>query len=243
MNTPPKISFAAAFTFAVCLIAVASAPGHLAALNSASPKADGSSHLDRALKAKSSGPRYSYQLDITADDFRGKARIHPNRPKGSRVAMITPAKSALNSEQRQALAGIDAEAEEDLWCHSFAKRIPATGARLFKQTATSATYRFAPLGDPADKDDMKIMRNLIGTVTVSKTKPAIVSFNLDAPKPFKPAIVAKVQTFTMRVRCARTPDGRTYVSRYSFTVAGSAMMQSFEERQVRTHTKLRRIGG
>lgn len=200
--------------------------------------AQAAGYLEAALKAPKSGPSYSYNLDYRTDDFRGKARIHPSRPKGKRVVLVSPAASALTKPQRRGVAEVDREASKAFWCHSFAKRIPARSARLTAQTDTTATYSFKPIPDAGDAEDAKMMRHLVGTVTVSKAAPAILSFSLNAPKSFKPAFVARIKTFALHARCSRTPDGRTYVSRFDLNVTGSAMMRSFTERQTRIHTRL-----
>jgi hypothetical protein len=179
---------------------------------------------------------------LEADDFQGRARIHPSRAPGQRVELIFPSLASLNREERQGLEGIDKDASKDFWCHSFGRRIPSSGAVLTGQTATTATYSFKPVPDASDKDDVKLMRNLRGTVTVAKDRPAILSFALTAPKSFKPVMVARVDTFSMTARCARTSDGRTYVSTFNLRVTGSAMLQSFEQKQSRRHTQLRRVG-
>ncbi|MEL7198672.1 MAG: hypothetical protein AAGL10_10180 [Pseudomonadota bacterium] len=213
----------------------------LMATHSCPSMAQSTGPLIAALDAKTSGPVYSYQLDITVDDFTGRARIYPDRAIGKRVAMISPKRTALTSDERKGLKDIDKDASEDFWCHHFAKRIPRKGARLVRQTASTATYRFNPLPDPKDKDDAKLMKHLTGTVTVAKDRPAILSFALSAPKSFKPAVVARVDTFSLKAQCDRSPDGRTFVKTIDLKVTGSAMLQSFEDKQSRRHSALRRI--
>ena len=205
--------------------------------------ANGSDPLANALNANTDGPVYSYQLDITVDDFVGRARVHPDRAAGKRVVMIFPEKSGLSSDERDGLKEIDEDASEDFWCHRFAKRIPRSGAQLVRQTATTATYRFNPIPRPNDRDDAKLMEHLTGTVTVAKDRPAILNFTLTAPESFKPALVARVDTFTLKADCAFSPDGRTYVSTFELKVTGSAMLQSFEDVQIRRHSALCRVGG
>lgn len=199
-------------------------------------------YLSAALRANQTGPAYSYSLDYRSDDFRGQARIHPWKPKGKRVVMITPPAGSLTAEQRKGVQEVDRDASKAFWCHSFAKRIPAGTATLTNQTATTATYSFKPLPEAGDADDAKMMKHLVGTVTVSKSRPAILAFALDAPKSFKPVFVARIKTFALRAKCARTPDGRTFVSRFDLKVTGSAMMRSFTERQTRIHTRIARAG-
>lgn len=205
-------------------------------------QAKGPNHLQAALNAATSGPTYSYTLDYRSDEFRGKARVHPSRAKGKRVVMIVPSLSKLDADQLKGVKEVDQDASKAFWCHSFAKRIPARTAKLVNQTGATATYTFKPVHEADDADDAKMMKHLVGTVTVSKSRPAILSFALDAPKSFKPVFVARIKSFALRAGCSRSPDGRTYVSRFDLNVSGSAMMRSFEERQSRIHTQLVRAG-
>jgi len=217
--------------------------GLLMATISTQAIAQGQDPLIAALDTQTSGPAYSYQLDITVDEFTGRARIYPDRAIGRRVAMISPSRSELTADERDGLRDIDRDADQDFWCHNFAKRVPREGAQLVHQSASTATYRFRPLADPNDRDDAKLMKHLVGTVTVAKEHPAILSFTLTAPESFKPALVARVDTFSLNAQCSRSPDGRTYVKSLDLNVTGSAMFQSFEDRQTRRHSALQRIPG
>ncbi len=211
----------------------------LAALTGTQPLA-AQNYLKDALAAQTNGPVYSYQLQYMSPEFRATARVNPSRARGQRITVLSPAKSEWGKDEKRALADVDKDAGKAFWCHSFAKRIPYQSAKLISQTDKTATYRFVPLPEPGDADDAKIMRNLVGSVVVHKTKPAILKFGLKAPKSFKPAFIARIKTFVLSASCARTADGRTYVSRFELNVSGSAMMQKFTEKETRIHSRLKR---
>ena len=86
--------------------------------------------------------------------------------------------------------------------------------------------------------EKKMMKKLKGTVTLDKSDGSVLAFNMKLPKPYKPAMVAKINSFEMDATCARAPDGRTFVEAFDFKIAGSAMMQSFDEAVSRRITKL-----
>ncbi|MEM8617669.1 MAG: hypothetical protein AAGF20_12150, partial [Pseudomonadota bacterium] len=107
------------------------------------------------------------------------------------------------------------------------------------ETAETVTFAFTPLPDEdADSTERKLMKKVDAQVTLAKSDGAIIGFKMNLPKPYKPMMVAKINRFTMAADCARAPDGRTYFKSFSIDVAGSAMMQSFEETMSRQITKL-----
>ena len=72
----------------------------------------------------------------------------------------------------------------------------------------------------------------------SKEDGQVLSMQMSLPKPYKPSIAAKIETFMLDASCARTPDGRTYLQDMQLQVSGSAMMQSFDQTISRRITKL-----
>lgn len=198
--------------------------------------------LADALSAAAEGPLYAYDMIYETGEIRATGSVDPSQPEGSRVIVKTPAKADWPEDFEEGVAEIDKDADGDIWCSQFAEIIPAD-AELVSETGSTATYTFQPNADPDDPDDAKFMKHIRGEVTIDTANPAITSFRMYAPKPFKPAMVAKVNTFQMTAKCTRAPDGRTYVEQFNMKVAGSAMMQSFEERMARTISNLRATEG
>ena len=117
--------------------------------------------------------------------------------------------------------------------------LAGTAPEATTQDDVSVTYAFTPVaGADADKTEQKMMKKLNGTVTLDKTDGAVLAFSMTLPKPYKPAIVAKINRFQMDASCSRAPDGRTYIASFDFDIAGSAMMQDFDETVSRQITKL-----
>ncbi len=184
------------------------------------------------------GPIYAYEMSYTEAEVTATGRIDPSQPEGQRIEIYTPERDAWNDDFETGLAEMESEIDGDIWCVDFAENVPGS-ADLKTETETSATYAFTPKPD-ADADGMekKLMKKIKGEVILAKADGAILGFSMTLPKPFKPAMIAKINVFNMSVSCARAPDGRTYVEEFAMTVSGSAMMQKFEETVSRKITAL-----
>lgn len=194
--------------------------------------------LDKMRAVSKEGPVYAYEMTYSGEGIVATGKIDPSQPEGERVQVYSPALSDLSAEFKEGLEEMDAEADGDIWCSDFAEMVPSD-ATATQQDETTVTYAFTPLPeDDADKTEQKMMKKMQGTVTLDKADGAVLAFNMTLPKPYKPAMVAKINRFQMDVSCERAPDGRTYLEEFNFDIAGSAMMQSFEETVSRQITKL-----
>ena len=193
--------------------------------------------LEAALAAPTDGPAYRFDMKIDDDTLKGEAQVDPTRPEGQRLTLISPDPATLEGEAAETYAKLQARTSgEKIWCTSFKSNIPAD-AKLISESGEAAVYSFTPLpGD--DKDMEKVYKHLTGRVTVSKLTPAILAFEMFAEKPFKPAMVARIDNFSMKADCSPAPDGRTYISAFSLDVSGNAMMQPFSQSERREVTNL-----
>jgi hypothetical protein len=192
--------------------------------------------LQRAL-APQSGPLYAYDMEFSSADLIANLRIDPSRPVGKRITVLTPAPTELDSDSLKKLGELEKRTEGKIFCSEFAENIPAD-ATLVSETDDAATYDFTPVPGADDGEMARAFKYLKGRVTVSKSVPGILSFDMKAPGPFKPAVVAKVDAFDMHVTCTPSPDGRTRMEVMNFSVAGSAMMQDFDQRESRRISNL-----
>src|SRR6056297_2088387 len=184
------------------------------------------------------GPLYAYEMAYTVRGSTAVAKIDPSQPSGQRLELVSPSDDTLSDDFRDSLEEIDAEANGDIWCADFAEMVPEDASKT-EENDTSVTYTFTPIPEAdADKNEQKMIKQLDGVVTVDKSDGAVLAFNMTLPKPYKPALVAKIDSFKLAATCDRAPDGRTYVERFNFDIAGSAMMQSFEESVSRQITEL-----
>lgn len=209
----------------------------LAALSALSAGADPLLEQVRAANG-AEGPVYAYEMAYSDGDMQATGKVDPSQPEGERITIFTPDESEWSEDFRKALKSLDADVDGDIFCDDFAAQIPSS-ARRVEETDEAVRYAFTP--DPeADADDMerKVMKKIEASALVSRSDGQILSFRMSLPKPFKPAMVAKINTFSLDASCARAPDGRTYLEAMQMDVSGSAMMQSFEQTMTRRITKL-----
>ncbi|MEM6557237.1 MAG: hypothetical protein AAF642_15260 [Pseudomonadota bacterium] len=184
------------------------------------------------------GPIYAYEMSYSDTDVTANGRIDPSKPEGERIEIYAPDESEWTKDFRDGIADMEAQTDGDIWCADFAQMVP-TDATATTENETTVTYAFTPTPEAdADKNEQKMMKQLNGTVTLDKSDGSVLAFNMVLPKPYKPAMVAKINRFEMTASCDRAPDGRTYVEQFSMDIKGSAMMQSFEETVTRRITKL-----
>lgn len=186
------------------------------------------------------GPRYAYETSFAWDGIAATAEVDPSQPVGERIKILTPDESEWSKAFRQVLEERDESTDGDIWCTEFSEMVPMD-ASVRAQTDATVTYAFTPVPEAdADRNEQKMMKQMDGTVVLDKTDGAVLAFQMRLPKPYKPAMVAKINAFEMDVTCARAPDGRTFIEKFNFDISGSAMMQSFEESVSRRISKLLR---
>lgn len=209
-----------------------------AILFAASPAAFADTPLDKALAAPDEGPAYMFDLHIEDGKLNADTRVNPSLPEGERVSLLAPEVEDLDEEASERLARLQENTTgKDIWCSRLSRNIP-DDARLISELGEAAVYAFKPIGTKEDGDMEKVYKHLSGRVTVSKEKPGIIAYEVFSEKPFKPAMVARIDTFHMKLNCDYAPDGRTYVKDMDLSVAGSAMMQDFAQTERREVSNL-----
>lgn len=194
--------------------------------------------LEMMRSLSTDGPIYSYEMTYSDTDVTANGLIDPSKPEGERIEIYAPDETEWTKDFRDGIADMEAETDGDIWCAEFAEMVP-NSATATTEDDTTVTYAFTPEPEAdADKNEKKMMKQLNGTVILDKSDGAVLAFSMILPKPYKPAMVAKINRFEMAASCDRAPDGRTYVEQFSFDIKGSAMMQTFEESVSRKITKL-----
>jgi hypothetical protein len=184
------------------------------------------------------GPIYAYEMIYSDAEVSAVGKIDPSQPEGQRILVTSPAESEWSDDFREGLEEMESETDGDIWCTDFAEMVPNEISAL-DESDTTITYAFTPQPESdADGMEKKMMKKLKAMVTLDKTDGSVLAFNMKLPKPYKPAMVAKINMFEMDATCARAPDGRTFVETFDFKIAGSAMMQSFDETVSRKITRL-----
>ncbi len=196
--------------------------------------------LAKAKAAAPDGPLYVFEMDYDdgADQFR--MTVDQSKPKGARVVKFTPEPATLKGDSAKTAQRLIERTEGNVWCNDFAGNIPANAKRA-AETETTATYSFTPQAGKDDGDIAKAYKYLSAKAVLDKATGAVLSYEMSSPKAFKPAPVAKVDRFKMKVACKASPDGRTYMTSVDFDMAGSALMKPFAQTETRTVTNLKPV--
>lgn len=202
-------------------------PIHIAIAEPAPP------YLSLALKPTSEGAIYKYDLEYRDLDEKFVARIDPSKKQGERVALISSSQDVMGDDFVEALIDLEKNPVDEFWCSNLSDIVPLNAA-LMAETDAQVTYKFKPLPDLEDPDDIKLMEHLEGHITVSKQDPQVLSMSLIAPRPFKPVWIAKISQFELSIDCDRVPDGRTHMSELRISIVGKAAMQTFHQRERKT---------
>ncbi|MGV6801478.1 MAG: hypothetical protein ACWA5L_06100 [bacterium] len=183
-------------------------------------------------------PSYIYDMLYEAGELKISATIDPTRQEGQRILNLSPAMDTLPQQIVEAINHRDQNPEESFWCEGLKKMLP-NDRQLLSESADTQTWTFTPVPDQDDKDEQRFMKYIQGKMTIAKKDQEVMAVQLIAPKPFKPAMIAKITDFNLTMECARGPDGRSYVAEMVTHIAGSAAMQKFENLERQTISNLR----
>lgn len=193
--------------------------------------------LEKARTVPKEGPAYLFDMAFDDGAQRFTLKVDQTRPEGARVVAMTPELASLSGDAAKRGERLKSETKGDIWCNSFTESIPP-GAKRVSENASTATYSFTPL--PGEDKNMRAMvKHLTGTAVLDKATGNVLAFELAAPKAFKPAMAAKIDTFSMKVACKAAPDGRSHVDTFTLQVAGNAMMQDFRQSETRKVSNLK----
>jgi len=133
--------------------------------------------------------------------------------------------SASPGSSFQALADIERALEDGIWCTRFSDNLPdADDIEIESETADTITYKFTPApSEDADGPEKKILKRTRALITVSKTDPAILSYQQRLTKTVSIYVIAKIKKVETSATCARAPDGRTYTTHTSSSFEASGI--------------------
>jgi hypothetical protein len=208
----------------------------LLALTAALP-ASADAVLTKAKAVSKEGPLYAFDVDVDDGKNQFRMTVDPSQPNGQRVVKFAPEVSTLKGDSAKKADMLIKKTAGDIWCSSFAENIPANAKRV-SETPASATYSFTPLPGKTDAQTASAYKFLKATATIDKSTGAILAYEMNSPKAFKPMAVAKIDKLSMKVACKPLPDGRTYIESLAFDLKGSAMMQSLDQKEVRRISNL-----
>jgi len=194
--------------------------------------------LEKARAVSKAGPAYVFDVHFNDGVDQFLMTVDQSRPNGQRVVKFSPSVDSLKGASAKKADNLVKRTAGDIWCSSFAENIPAD-ARRIAESASSATYSFTPLPGTQKGDVAKAYKYLKASATIDKVTGAILSYEMAAPKAFKPLPVAKVDKLTLKVACKPAPDGRTYADSFDFDLKGSALMKSLDRSETRRITNLK----
>lgn len=193
--------------------------------------------LEKARSFSQDGPVYLFDMDYSDGTHQFRMSVDPRRESGDMVVGVSPAADTLSSEARKKYQTLKESTEGEIWCNAFAASIPETAKRV-SENGTHVSYRFTPVPEAGDAEAEKLYKYLEGSATIDRETGAILSFGMVAPKPFKPAMAARIERFEMQADCQPAPDGRPHIHRLTLSLAGSALMQRFDESETRILSNL-----
>ena len=186
------------------------------------------------------GPLYAYTLEYDDGNIKAVGRVDPSQPKGSRITVLEPPEETWSDDFRDDIEDLDEDSNGKIFCDEYARQIPDNAVPI-DETATTVIYKFAPKPRPGKKNDEKIMPHLTATAELDKSDGALLALRLWSEKPFKPIVIAKVDSFTLDLKCERAPDGRTYQAALDMAVKASAFFKGFDENVSQRITNLERV--
>lgn len=197
--------------------------------------------LRTAADAPETRPAYAYDLMIEVAGQTARARIDPSAPEGERLTVLSPPESERGEKLNELVMNIANNLDGQIGCARMLDMVPGS-VELLSEDEEAATYGFTPQPLPEmDGQQRKLMTRLEGQITVSKSQPDVLAYSMTLPKPYKPAIVAKIDTFQMEVSCAPGPEGRQISARRVMEISGSALGNPFGDREVYTISNAVRV--
>ena len=193
----------------------------------------------KAMAVSTGGPVYLYDVQFNLDGLVTTGTVDLSAPDGQRLTVHTPPREEWSKEFENEVAQFERDVQGDIWCQDMMKDVDSYSD--VTRTGDAMTYVVRMKVDPHDKDDAKFSEHVVTTITLSAGDGAVLNYSVHAPKPFRPAMVAKIKRLDVNVDCERSPDGRTYAGSMSAEVEGRALMKKFSERESRKIFNLRRL--
>ncbi|MBI1341190.1 hypothetical protein GC169_13400 [bacterium] len=196
--------------------------------------------------AESAGPvgiaAYDFSVETQSEEPSVlKGRFDGTRPKGDRVT-ISKAEGGRERDPKKVDERMEETFDGDIWCDSLLTRadgpVVETGA-----SPLGRIFAFTPKpDDDADGTERKMYKQLKATAVIDEKTGAVKSFSAILPQPYKPAIIAKIEKLEIGIVCDVASNGRTYISRMTTQIAGSAVGRSFKATSVQSISNLK-VGG
>lgn len=217
----------------------------LLAAASAAKAADLPPLLEAAIAAGETVPetRWIITQHVRQTDRNGASEIvmkfDPDAAADEQIEIAEPAHGSLTKEQEKLFDGYKAQlasaVEEgadnisaSYLMYDGVRELLANGVTAASENEIAVVYEFAPSASDGDGDAEKFLKHIRGELTVAKSTPHIQRMRLFALEPFKPAAVAKLESFEQIVEFSAPGDNRPpLMTRIYSNASGSAFFKKF----------------
>jgi len=179
--------------------------------------------------------------DYTEDGERTyKLRFDPRRAEGARWALLEPALEALSRDEKKTLKSMQKKARAPDEALIYDKlEVDVETVTLVSESATKASF-IVPL---IDEDMPEKMRDAVEMrVAVNKPGAYLETIELTSSRPFKPAPVAKINSFTQIRHYAPIEEGGPALLRLSLSeMTGKAMFKKFNSKTRTAYSDFQRV--
>jgi hypothetical protein len=175
---------------------------------------------------------YAFEIEHTFEGETLRARFTPEtRP---RLRLVSPASLAQLSEQQRTDFDYLVQSVDGVpWCASQPLR-HVRDVRLVREDDRVAVYAFQPTAESVTgQQTREVVNHLRGEITIVKAAQDVSHVRLYAPRPFRPAPIARVESYTITITCASAPNGRYYVAEQTRRVRASSFGRPFNVDVVR----------
>lgn len=181
---------------------------------------------------------YAYEVRVTSERGDLHYAFDPSARGDGRIRMISPGESELDARGRRFLRRAREEADGDIWCASRKMR-DITDIQLIREDETTAVYSFTPSLEQVGEENASFRQHVRGEVTVLKGSRDVAAMRISSIRPFH-ASIARVDSFSMAVRCEPADNGRRYAAEVQSTFRGSVLGSRIDSRSTQRIVGLRR---
>ena len=184
---------------------------------------------------------YSFDVAFTDNDIQMRGFVDPSRGEGKRVTVYEPATAGWNNKLRETIEAFDSNPLEDFWCRDFLRYVSGD-AREVRETDRDVVIAFSPQPSGAvDAEKRRFFAQMIAQLTIDKGNGQVRLFELQNRKPFKPIMIAKIESYQLTARCEASPDGRTFAATIETSLIGKVALRKIHESEVRTISNLKLV--
>ena len=197
--------------------------------------------IEVAEAAKATPYLWAYDLELNLEGQDYRLRYDPRRTEDDGWSVLQPDPETLSEKQLKALSDLRTDDDDnDLFYDDLREDVRELGAA--EETDAHWIYAFIPLGEDKKETEFLEDSEMTGRIFVSKETGAITSINMTIGKPFKPAPIAKIRDLEI-IQTYAPIDGvdAPLIASVETKVSGSAMFQSFDEKEAVTFSNFERV--